>query len=664
MAIQIYLEVYSGETVKEVKEFDRETIKIGRLSSAHLRLEDPKVARIHTIIEAGATADSVSIQDLGSSIGTLVNGNKVNKAKLNSGDTIVLGDTKMVIYIGSRPSAVAGNQPQAMPGQMAAPMPGMPGKIAAGPQMAAVATPFVQQPQQPVAMQMPKPVPAPEISSSAEVLRFDSGEEQNDDNNLTQQRISTSKLGKAAIEQKAHPALPPEDRMTPDNMNLEMRVYWGQILLDIRHYNKVPKISIGEAKGHVDIFVTAEQLPNKANFPIIRYMDEQYILTFHNSMEGEFDYGDGVSRKLEDLKKSTKVRKDDDLDDSYQLPLTPETKGIIHYAGMTFAFRFVSPPKALKSSPFSGLDVNFINLVSMSFCLHLAFIIMAYVYPFDVQDLKENLFTEPDRFAALIVAPPQENKSAEDLLKKMQEKAKKEQEELQKKKEEKKEQPKEKVVTKTVTKQEKQQKNQANVKKALDQLFSSDDDGGSLLGGGGGGSLSGTLSNVIGTMGSGSASAGLAGLGIRGSGPMTGGGVGTSRGIGGIGLLGGGGKGANYNVGQKKKVEVKVEFNTEPSITGGLTKADIKKVIHKNRNQIRFCYEQGLATNKNLEGRVAIQWVINGQGNVVMATVSQSDMAVKSVEQCMVAKIKTWKFPEPKGGGIVEVNYPFIFKTS
>ncbi len=660
MAVQIYLEMYSGDMVSEVKEFDRETIKIGRLSSAHVRLEDTKVARIHAIIEAGATADSVSIQDLGSTSGTIVNGNKVNKAKLASGDTILLGDTKMVIYIGSRPSAQAAVQP-APAMQQVAPAPFQP----------AVAQPMAQvspmAPMAPMAQVAPaQTAAAPLARGGAEgTLRFDSGEQPDNGNDLTQQRISTSRLGKAAIEQKAHPALPPEDRMTPDNMNLEMRVYWGQILLDIRHYNKVPKISIGEAKGHVDIFVTAEQLPNQANYPLIRYMDEQYILTFHNCMEGEFDFGDGISRKLEELKKSTKAKKDDALDDSYQLTLTPETKGIIHYAGMTFAFRFVSPPKALKSSPFSGLDVNFINLISMSFCLHLAFIIMAYVYPFDIQDLKENLFTEPDRFAALIVAPPQENKSAEDLLKKMQEKAQKEQEELKKKKEEKKEEkPKEKVVTKTVTKQEKQQKNQANVKKALDQLFSSDDDGGSLLGGGGGGSLSGALSNVIGTMGSGSASAGLAGLGIRGSGPMTGGGVGTSRGIGGIGLLGGGGKGANYNVGIKKKVEVKVEFNTEPTITGGLTKADIKKVIHKNRNQIRYCYEQGLATNKNLEGRVAIQWIINGQGNVVMATVSQSDMAVKSVEQCIIAKIKTWKFPEPKGGGIVEVNYPFTFKTS
>jgi hypothetical protein len=30
----------------------------------------------------------------------------------------------------------------------------------------------------------------------------------------------------------------------------------------------------------------------------------------------------------------------------------------------------------------------------------------------------------------------------------------------------------------------------------------------------------------------------------------------------------------------------------------------------------------------------------------------------------MTKKIRRWVFPKPKGGGVVIVNYPFVFKSS
>ena len=59
-----------------------------------------------------------------------------------------------------------------------------------------------------------------------------------------------------------------------------------------------------------------------------------------------------------------------------------------------------------------------------------------------------------------------------------------------------------------------------------------------------------------------------------------------------------------------------------------------------------------------------VHWIISAAGTVISAQVSETDLGNPAVEQCIAMKIKTWKFPEPKGGGIVEVNYPFIFKTS
>ncbi len=67
-------------------------VKIGKLSSAQLNVsDDDTTSRMHAIIEA--TADAITIIDLGSDSGTLVNGTRVNKTRLKVGDTIQVGNT-------------------------------------------------------------------------------------------------------------------------------------------------------------------------------------------------------------------------------------------------------------------------------------------------------------------------------------------------------------------------------------------------------------------------------------------------------------------------------------------------------------------------------------------------------------------------------------------
>src|SRR6187455_2791855 len=69
------------------KDYDRDIIKIGRLASAHLCLDDEKLSRIHSVIEV-ASDGSLSIIDMGSVEGTYVNGKRVNKGQLSFGDEI------------------------------------------------------------------------------------------------------------------------------------------------------------------------------------------------------------------------------------------------------------------------------------------------------------------------------------------------------------------------------------------------------------------------------------------------------------------------------------------------------------------------------------------------------------------------------------------------
>ncbi len=80
--------------------FERDLVKIGRLASAHLKLDDSRVSRIHAVIEAGTTGQDYAIIDMGSTEGTFVNGRRISKEKLSDGDDLSLGDYRIRVRYG------------------------------------------------------------------------------------------------------------------------------------------------------------------------------------------------------------------------------------------------------------------------------------------------------------------------------------------------------------------------------------------------------------------------------------------------------------------------------------------------------------------------------------------------------------------------------------
>jgi pSer/pThr/pTyr-binding forkhead associated (FHA) protein len=62
-------------------------VKIGRIKSAQLQLDDPSVSRLHCILESGP----LSIIDLGSTTGTRINRQNINKSPLTIGDRVDIG---------------------------------------------------------------------------------------------------------------------------------------------------------------------------------------------------------------------------------------------------------------------------------------------------------------------------------------------------------------------------------------------------------------------------------------------------------------------------------------------------------------------------------------------------------------------------------------------
>src|SRR5512138_1976894 len=98
MPTPITLKVFRGDELIRTEQFTREIIKIGRLASAHLCLDDEKISRIHSVIEVSPDG-AISIIDMGSAEGTFVNGKKVSRGPLRTGDQITVGGLRLVLEV-------------------------------------------------------------------------------------------------------------------------------------------------------------------------------------------------------------------------------------------------------------------------------------------------------------------------------------------------------------------------------------------------------------------------------------------------------------------------------------------------------------------------------------------------------------------------------------
>lgn len=97
-------------------------------------------------------------------------------------------------------------------------------------------------------------------------------------------------------------------------------------------------------------------------------------------------------------------------------------------------------------------------------------------------------------------------------------------------------------------------------------------------------------------------------------------------------------------------------------ILGGMDPDIIRKIIEDHIPQFRYCYQKELdKAAREFSGVVRLNFIIGASGHVTKAGVDSFSPLPVRVKGCVVNVLKGIKFPEPLGGGVVEVNQPFNF---
>ncbi|MBZ0297601.1 MAG: FHA domain-containing protein, partial [Anaerolineae bacterium] len=122
------LVVRRGPQPNQTYELNKDIITVGRDITNDIVINDPEVSRHHMRLTRGA--GGFTLEDLGSTNGTFINGQRLTGAKpLNNGDMVGLGETVTLAYEvagGQQPAAAPPASPYARQQEPAAPSPEAP----------------------------------------------------------------------------------------------------------------------------------------------------------------------------------------------------------------------------------------------------------------------------------------------------------------------------------------------------------------------------------------------------------------------------------------------------------------------------------------------------------------------------------------------------------
>jgi hypothetical protein len=99
---------------------------------------------------------------------------------------------------------------------------------------------------------------------------------------------------------------------------------------------------------------------------------------------------------------------------------------------------------------------------------------------------------------------------------------------------------------------------------------------------------------------------------------------------------------------------------------GSIDGESLRKVLRDHAGEIQKCYEQELAQDGLLEGKVTLRWTVQPDGSVSNASVDEAGTTLRNrkVQDCMLARVAGWRFPKPKGGGAAVIKNPWTLSRA
>jgi TonB family protein len=333
---------------------------------------------------------------------------------------------------------------------------------------------------------------------------------------------------------------------------------------------------------------------------------------------------------------------------------------------ISFVVRYVKPSPLLKANTLNEADFTYFKITCITLMSAAALIVAILLTPRSTQPNADDVLHDQQAMAKFLIKPEQKVEVKKLKLSGVEEgaKAKDEEGKFGKQEAKKQEADPSKPGTPVVDKTKREKDRQVVGSVGLLGAFKGLKGGASDVFGPGG--LGTGINNALGGLKTGAGlgdAQGVGGLGTRGHG--TGGG-GTALGIGGLGTKGDGrgtGGHGGIDLGGKGKATTKI-IPGKTTVVGGLDKDVIAKIIRQHQNEIKYCYESELNKNPSLAGKVAVAFTIDPAGAVSDASVTETTLNNSTAENCMLSRIRRWKFPEPKGGGVVAVTYPWLFSPA
>ena len=636
---------------------DSDSIILGSGAGAAVRIQDPGVSNMHVMLKVAN--GSVMAIDLGSETGTKVRDQRVNvPVALASGDVLYVGGSRVEVLWGEEPAHVV----QAPAGAMAptrlqnstiSPVAGVAPVIpeivtpASAPSMPLIdGFRELRQREAPPKLERRRTVPVP-----AERLHT-----------LPPQAQAQAYVPPRRQRVAAHlqDPLPVDAQPTVRERVLQVGLHWGDQMMGVSHFADGTDVLVGEGrKNHFHVFA-----PEVGQSFVLARSHKDHLEVRAPRGAGVIVTSDGHVRSKDSLRAAGALKTEGDAE-VYTLGLHDRIEVAVE--NVAFVARYVKPSAAIVTTGNGKKDYTLFTVTVASLMLLAAFIATVQLMPKAPPPSAEDIAAANKAVAKFLVVkekPPPPLKKKQ--LSGVEEGAKAEKEEGkfgdEKAKQAEAARSKDGAPIVQKDKKEEDRKKVANV--GMLAAFNALNKNGSAVSnvfgpGGFGKGLNDALGGLKGGPGVGTAQ-GVGGLGSRGTG--TGGG-GTGLGLGGLGTKGdgrGAGGSGGIDLGGRGKEITKI-IPGKTIIVGGLSKDVIEKVIRRHQSEIKYCYESELNKNKDLKGKVAVAFNIDATGVVNAANVSENTLGSDAAANCMLARIRRWKFPEAQGGGETAVTYPWLF---